>query len=690
MKAQFDALWSEAKKTLAASNRLSMCQDYVNSCWEKESEEFKEELIKEADGEHAEAMRKYKEKREIPERTAESCRDALQTLDDVAIPLADALAERLGMHVVIMAVGPVGDQKGEVRLRSVFSDTSAGATAKIWPQFDHAGFSAAEASIVRWGRAFFTKDECRARAWPRTNSGDLAGLDDIIPLDESERANGRAENKGPITTTAGSRSASSSMPTSITHAAGSTATAIATAASRASPPAPTPCPTPAEQKLINQWSWSKTLRDLYDLMIEKAWGPRFKELIHALVAFEESTLWDESPPLPSAHRPEEIATWMKEHRKAGDFSKLKPNFGERLLTWWRKIGPESRRGPKPIDWPEDEIWPPRSLTGSDTDELEAFRRTGNNGMVLIVQALTWWGQSIVNEGSADGLGQGEEALHSNTPWQYMLEDVLWMLKELTREVDETTRAEMELAKKEYVERLLARSNSENGSVDGERAGKPKKGKPKQLSKRKRPEEAEPEEAAAPPKRRARHTVTAASERPAPENGGRALRPRAKPLTSAPAVVNGAGPEEAASASDATPTETSSLRLSQGGGEPPLSTPDAAPEGSASSQGDVRVECRAPSGRDVDAAETPESQRDVEMPEAPQNDPVPAETQPEQEVPPAPAPQESTSVEDDPFDAEMLDPYARAGVHDLTAEEAADLAAELEQDPDMGDDEGDEE
>jgi hypothetical protein len=218
-------------------------------------------------------------------------------------------------------------------------------------------------------------------------------------------------------------------------------------------------------------------------MIEKAWGPRFKELIHALVAFEASTVWEESPPLPSAHRPEEIATWMKEHRKAGDFSKLKPNFGERVLTWWREIGPESRQGPKPVDWPQDEVWPPRSLTGCDTEELEALRRTGNNGMVLIVQALTWWGQSIVNEGSARGLGQGEEALHLNMHWQYMLEDVLWMLTELTREVDEKTREEVELAKKEYVERLLAGNENRNGGVGGERAGKAKKAKPKQPSKR---------------------------------------------------------------------------------------------------------------------------------------------------------------------------------------------------------------
>jgi hypothetical protein len=43
---------------------------------------------------------------------------ALETFDEVGLPLADALSERLGMHIVIMAVGPVGEQKGEVRLRT--------------------------------------------------------------------------------------------------------------------------------------------------------------------------------------------------------------------------------------------------------------------------------------------------------------------------------------------------------------------------------------------------------------------------------------------------------------------------------------------------------------------------------------------------------------------------------------------
>jgi hypothetical protein len=42
----------------------------------------------------------------------------MESLSEVGIPMADALAERLGSHVVILVVGPVGSEKGEVCLRT--------------------------------------------------------------------------------------------------------------------------------------------------------------------------------------------------------------------------------------------------------------------------------------------------------------------------------------------------------------------------------------------------------------------------------------------------------------------------------------------------------------------------------------------------------------------------------------------
>jgi adenine/guanine phosphoribosyltransferase-like PRPP-binding protein len=95
-----------------------MCQDYVKACWEQESEEVKTEIAAEADTQYEAEMGEYRSMNSLPERTADEYHNALTTLDDVGIPLADALSERLGMHVMILAVGPVGSQKGEVRLRS--------------------------------------------------------------------------------------------------------------------------------------------------------------------------------------------------------------------------------------------------------------------------------------------------------------------------------------------------------------------------------------------------------------------------------------------------------------------------------------------------------------------------------------------------------------------------------------------
>ncbi|KAJ7315624.1 hypothetical protein DFH08DRAFT_623667, partial [Mycena albidolilacea] len=119
-------------------------------------------------------------------------------------------------------------------------------------------------------------------------------------------------------------------------------------------------------------------------------GPCFKELMATIVAFEESTMW-EGCVLPSSNmRPVEIGQWMKEHRKPGDNNKLEPDFGPRLMAWWINIGPEFRKGERPAGYPEDEQWPPQSTEGRDPKEFECLRRTGQNGILLVVLALTWW------------------------------------------------------------------------------------------------------------------------------------------------------------------------------------------------------------------------------------------------------------------------------------------------------------
>ncbi|KAJ7211680.1 hypothetical protein GGX14DRAFT_564910 [Mycena pura] len=183
MKADFDMIWHNVKDTLPVSACIGMCQDHVKSCWDKESEDFKASVKKEAEADYQAALKEFRERLVLPEKTAEEYHSTLKNFDEVGIPLADALAERLGIHIAILAVGPVGEQGGEVRVRSVFSDTSTGKTSKMWPEFDRSGFTAAEASLSRYGRALFSKQSCRERVWPTLDISvpDFDGLFTVEP-----------------------------------------------------------------------------------------------------------------------------------------------------------------------------------------------------------------------------------------------------------------------------------------------------------------------------------------------------------------------------------------------------------------------------------------------------------------------------------------------------------------------------
>ncbi|KAJ7248271.1 hypothetical protein B0H12DRAFT_1072714 [Mycena haematopus] len=461
LKEGFDAVWEGAKEGLAPGARISMCQEYVRACLEVETEEVRAEIVAEADALQEAAMKEFRARNSVPEQSAEEYHNALETFDEVGIPLADVLSERLGMHVIILAVGPVGDQRGEVRLRSVFSDTSGGQTAKIWGEFDRAAFTAAEVSLTRYGRAFFTKDQCRERAWPPLDKEPLHGLDGLIPMGP-EIPGSTVPPLLPLPPLP--PPTPPLAPTPLSPASSPTPPGPASPPASPSPPvsrSPSPWPLLAPVERDQFW-WSETQRDLYKVMQQKQWGSRYKDLIEAMVVYEESRLWNDGNLPRSSLRPEEIATWMKEHRKAGDFEKLKPNFGERMLAWWLAIGPGFRAGPRPEGVGEDLQWPPRPKKGEEPPGAwTMMAASGDNGMVLVVQALTWWGQSVVSAAAGEGLGAGEAALAANAEWQFMLEDVIYVLEAMTEELDDEDSERLARDRAEEIEdRAAAKKASE--------------------------------------------------------------------------------------------------------------------------------------------------------------------------------------------------------------------------------------
>ena len=58
----FAIYWSGIEKSLAPKNRLPKYHEFVQRCWKKEDESYREEMERAAHEEHEKALREWKEK----------------------------------------------------------------------------------------------------------------------------------------------------------------------------------------------------------------------------------------------------------------------------------------------------------------------------------------------------------------------------------------------------------------------------------------------------------------------------------------------------------------------------------------------------------------------------------------------------------------------------------------------------
>ncbi|KAJ7660342.1 hypothetical protein DFH06DRAFT_1326471 [Mycena polygramma] len=453
VKPEFDKKWAVAKATIPESERLAMSQEFVREAWKDETPEIKAEVEKEADETYEEALTAWRAGRTVEELSAEEYHEALESLSDVGIPLADALAERLGMHVVILAVGPVGKEKGEVSLHSLFSDTAGRRTTKTWPEFDKRAFTAVEASIVRYGRALYSKEDSHERTWPPLETAtpvvDPTGMEGMIsmPPRETQRP---APAPAPAPAAAAPAPAPPAAPTPAPAPAPAPAAAPAPAPAPdadadadapAPPPSPPSSPREDEGDGVDRSEWALPLAQLHEFLVKKAWGPRWMRLLEHLVTYEwghhhmEATSFS----LEATCRPWAVGQWMKEHRPVRDYPIEKSEggveqYGRDLVLWWKQLGPRDRwAGVAEGAWAsrDDETW--------CADDWGKFDKEAKNGVMLMVQCIAWWGQAIWNAGAVDGLGGEEAALRAHTEWNALLDDVSWVLGGLAEKQAEMRR-----------------------------------------------------------------------------------------------------------------------------------------------------------------------------------------------------------------------------------------------------------
>ncbi|KAK7048773.1 hypothetical protein R3P38DRAFT_3175027 [Favolaschia claudopus] len=518
IKPKFDELWAKAKDNVPAGDRFSMSQDFVRSSWEAESDDFKASVVKKGEEMYEQAMADWKAARKVPEGSAEEYHNAMETLTEVGIPMADALAERLGSHVVILVVGPVGSEKGEVCLRTVFSDTSNLQTSRTWAQFDHKGFTAMENSITRYGRAAFSKAECEARAWPPVELDNLLQIEDEALPGSGSSAPPAAPNASTVpnapppgssappatpntSTVPNAPPPGSSAPpatpntstvpnapppgSSAPPATPNTSTVPNAPPPGSSAPPATPivsAPPPANASAVDAPStdtppaadgvdrseWSKSLVLAHAYLSGKDWGPRWTKLLDALVQHEWSFRHPEDDGnLPKgAVRPQEFANWFKEHRVYDDYP-VSANFGEELLAWWKYLGPGTRWDK--VETSADKMETPSRIARAFwvLDWCKLHKR-GRNGPVLLLLGLAWWGQSICNAAAGDGLGAEKTALEKNELWNLLADDVCWVLTDVLTQ----SRATMELAE---AEKAREAEEAEQERVAAKKAPKGKRG-----------------------------------------------------------------------------------------------------------------------------------------------------------------------------------------------------------------------
>ncbi|KAJ6452359.1 hypothetical protein C8R47DRAFT_1083775 [Mycena vitilis] len=149
----------EPPAPIAVQNKVT------KECWDDESREFQEELIRARNREHDIVLKGWRESlADSPSRTPEDFNASLQTAAHYLQPFVDAIAERYGMCASLLLCGPIGARGGRIGMRSVHAGTTRGLVEMDWPSKDPAGFSKVEACMVEFGHHVFSQNECDARS----------------------------------------------------------------------------------------------------------------------------------------------------------------------------------------------------------------------------------------------------------------------------------------------------------------------------------------------------------------------------------------------------------------------------------------------------------------------------------------------------------------------------------------------
>ncbi|KAG6835688.1 hypothetical protein H0H93_015737 [Arthromyces matolae] len=121
-------------------------------------------------------------------------------------------------------------------------------------------------------------------------------------------------------------------------------------------------------------------------------GDEWDSCVDAWGSFEKALLYRNSKGLPlPKERPEEWTQWtVKGHRVYANVPVIHNpmEFGLAIVSWWKKMQPTIRQDTQallPVKISD-------CVFNTDEDVWASLRRSGQNGMIVVVTLLAWWGQ----------------------------------------------------------------------------------------------------------------------------------------------------------------------------------------------------------------------------------------------------------------------------------------------------------
>lgn len=116
--------------------------------------------------------------------------------------------------------------------------------------------------------------------------------------------------------------------------------------------------------------------------------------------------------------PPAIKQWVKNRQFEYPPKKLAPDHPPSTIHWYRTIQPPSRSGK----------WPP-SYTANDTSDWGELRKTGSQGLFVVLMALSWFPLP-------------ECGTTSYTDFNIVLKDIKWIMNTLLTQAEQGDEAGM--------------------------------------------------------------------------------------------------------------------------------------------------------------------------------------------------------------------------------------------------------